>query len=104
MVVQVELIDEFVHPKTGRGSKCFRVNYRSMERSLTNEEVDVLQVQPHVYTPHTYMWIYNVGGAHMLKTWLPHSAPRRSCRPFWAIESPQEGKGACCVRPCLAHS
>jgi phenylalanyl-tRNA synthetase beta subunit len=40
----VELIDEFVHPKTGRGSKCFRVNYRSMERSLTNEEVDVLQV------------------------------------------------------------
>jgi phenylalanyl-tRNA synthetase beta subunit len=40
----VELIDEFMHPKTGRASKCFRVNYRSMERSLTNEEVDVLQV------------------------------------------------------------
>lgn len=34
------------HPRpnrTGRASKCFRVNYRSMERSLTNEEVDVLQ-------------------------------------------------------------
>lgn len=29
--------------RTGRASKCFRVNYRSMERSLTNEEVDVLQ-------------------------------------------------------------
>lgn len=42
---QVDLIDEFVHPKTGRASKCFRVNYRSMERSLTNEEVDVLQVR-----------------------------------------------------------
>jgi hypothetical protein len=42
-VAQVDLIDEFVHPKTGRASKCFRVNYRSMERSLTNEEVDVLQ-------------------------------------------------------------
>jgi hypothetical protein len=31
------------HDRTGRASKCFRVNYRSMERSLTNEEVDVLQ-------------------------------------------------------------
>jgi phenylalanyl-tRNA synthetase alpha chain len=43
LVESVVLVDEFVHPKTGRGSKCFRVNYRSMERSLTNEEIDVLQ-------------------------------------------------------------
>ena len=43
LVESVLLVDEFVHPKTGRASKCFRVNYRSMERSLTNEEVDLLQ-------------------------------------------------------------
>lgn len=42
---QVELIDEFVHPKTQRTSNCFRITFRSMERSLTNNEVDELQVQ-----------------------------------------------------------
>jgi phenylalanyl-tRNA synthetase alpha chain len=25
-------IDDFVHPKTGRRSKCYRLNYRSMDR------------------------------------------------------------------------
>ena len=39
----VEAVDEFVHPKTGKKSVCFRINYRSMDRSLTNEEVDELQ-------------------------------------------------------------
>jgi len=39
----VELIDEFKHPKTGKTSNCFRINYRSMDRSLTNEEVDDMQ-------------------------------------------------------------
>jgi len=39
----VELVDEFVHAKSGRTSKCFRVLYRSPDRNLTNEEVDVLQ-------------------------------------------------------------
>lgn len=38
-------IDEFTHPKTGRKSKTFRLNYRSMDRSLSNEEVNVLQAQ-----------------------------------------------------------
>ena len=44
VVLQISLIDEFKHPKTGRESKCFRFNYRSMDRSLTNEEIDALQV------------------------------------------------------------
>ena len=43
LVEKVELIDEFIHPKTKRLSKCFRISYRSMDRSLRNEEVDVLQ-------------------------------------------------------------
>ena len=40
LVENVELIDEFTHPKSNRKSVCFRVNYRHMDRSLTNEEVD----------------------------------------------------------------
>lgn len=38
-----KVIDSFTHPKTGRKSLCFRVNYRHMDRSLTNEEVDSFQ-------------------------------------------------------------
>jgi phenylalanyl-tRNA synthetase alpha chain len=40
---KVELIDEFKHPKTNRISNCFRISYRSMDRSLTNEEIDSIQ-------------------------------------------------------------
>ncbi|KAF2689437.1 phenylalanyl-tRNA synthetase mitochondrial precursor [Lentithecium fluviatile CBS 122367] len=42
VVEDVRLVDEFVHPKTGRKSFCYRVNYRSLERTLTNEETNGL--------------------------------------------------------------
>ncbi|OCH93373.1 phenylalanyl-tRNA synthetase [Obba rivulosa] len=41
----VEMIDHFIHPKTGRSSKCFRINYRSMDKSLTDEEANTLHQQ-----------------------------------------------------------
>ena len=44
LVEKVELFDEFVHPKTGRKSQAYRVNYRHMDRNLTNEEVDEIQL------------------------------------------------------------
>lgn len=40
LVENVSLIDEFTHPKTGRQSQCFRVNYQSMDRNLTNSEIN----------------------------------------------------------------
>lgn len=40
VVEDVKLVDEFTHPKTGRKSICFRINYRSLERTLTNAETN----------------------------------------------------------------
>uniref|UniRef100_A0A060T1Z4 Phenylalanine--tRNA ligase, mitochondrial n=1 Tax=Blastobotrys adeninivorans TaxID=409370 RepID=A0A060T1Z4_BLAAD len=43
LVENVSLIDEFTHPKTGRHSQCYRINYQAMDRSLTNSEINELQ-------------------------------------------------------------
>ncbi|KUI57729.1 Phenylalanine--tRNA ligase, mitochondrial [Cytospora mali] len=40
VVEDVKLVDEFTHPKTGRKSMCYRINYRSLERTLTNAETN----------------------------------------------------------------
>lgn len=43
LVESVKVESSFVHPKTNRLSKCYRINYRSMDRNLTNEEIDQIQ-------------------------------------------------------------
>ncbi|KAI0181488.1 phenylalanyl-tRNA synthetase mitochondrial precursor [Hypoxylon sp. FL1284] len=45
VVEDVKLVDEFTHPKTGKKSMCYRINYRSLERTLTNTEVNTLHEQ-----------------------------------------------------------
>ncbi|XP_011428905.3 phenylalanine--tRNA ligase, mitochondrial isoform X4 [Magallana gigas] len=40
IVENVELFDNFVHPKTKRKSKAYRITYRHMERSLTKSEAN----------------------------------------------------------------
>ncbi|GJJ72965.1 phenylalanyl-tRNA synthetase alpha chain [Entomortierella parvispora] len=39
----VQLIDEFTHPKTKKHSVCYRINYRSMDRNVTNIEINEIQ-------------------------------------------------------------
>lgn len=42
LVEDVRLTDEFSHPTSGRKSLCYRINYRSLERTLRNEEANQL--------------------------------------------------------------
>lgn len=39
-VEDVALIDSFQHPKTGRQSMCYRITYRSLEKTLTKREAN----------------------------------------------------------------
>jgi len=41
LVEDVKLIDQF--KKDDRESHCYRINYRALDRSLTNEEINVMQ-------------------------------------------------------------
>ena len=41
-VEDVKLVDEFSHPVTARKSLCYRINYRSLERTLRNKEANEL--------------------------------------------------------------
>lgn len=43
LVEDVSLVDEFTHPKTGKSSKCYRMTYRSNDRTLTSDEINEIQ-------------------------------------------------------------
>ena len=40
---QVELVDKFSHPKTKRESHCYRITYRSMDKTFTDSEINSIQ-------------------------------------------------------------
>ncbi|TIA71041.1 hypothetical protein E3P92_04055 [Wallemia ichthyophaga] len=45
LVESVECIDNFTHPKTNRHSLCYRINYRSMDKNLTNEQANEMHAR-----------------------------------------------------------
>ena len=42
---QVKLVDEFYSKKNGLTSHCYRIVYRSMTKTFTQEEVNVMHQQ-----------------------------------------------------------
>lgn len=43
LVESVKIIDDFTHPETKKRSLCYRINYQSMDRNLTNDEINAIQ-------------------------------------------------------------
>lgn len=43
LVEDVKCIDTFTNPKTEKTSKCFRILYRHMDKTVTNDEINVFQ-------------------------------------------------------------
>lgn len=43
IVEKVELVDTFCHPKTQRESQCYRITYRSMDKTFTDIEINSIQ-------------------------------------------------------------
>lgn len=54
LIESVKLVDQFEHPKTGRTSLCYRINYQSMDRNITNSEINELQEQVRRQLAETY--------------------------------------------------
>lgn len=43
IVEKMELIDKFTHPKTQQESQCYRITYRSMDKTFTDAEINSIQ-------------------------------------------------------------
>ena len=52
---KIELIDEFVHPKSGKESKCFRFTYRGIEKTLTSDECGEIHRMVEEYIENTVL-------------------------------------------------